>query len=190
MLPGHDLSLRQVPAAWRLEDEGQQRGERSRSRRLRAASTPRLTVLVEREAQMGLGRNGCERRTQPSSGGSPRVFADRERAEKPAKRARPDERRRIDDGSSSRGAPARAEPVGESVRRRDVVARPDRDLRVDEVLDEVERRRSGCTACRLEAWRKLNTPKKYCRCLRHRQDICCRFHRLTPCTGRPAASHA
>ena len=79
----------------------------------------------------------------------------RERPQHVTERTRSNERSRIDQRSVGEEISI-PQPVGQRVRGGDGVHGPDRDFRVDEVLDEIEWWRCGRAACRLEAGRNLN----------------------------------
>jgi hypothetical protein len=76
-------------------------------------------------------------------------------AKKIAERPRADERLGVDLGVPEQFAAA--QPVAKRPRRRNLVDRPDGDLGVDEVLDEVERRGRRGTAGGLESsWNRFH----------------------------------
>jgi hypothetical protein len=113
------------------------------------------TTLPELERDPELGRDRSELGPQ----GVARIRATRvphrELTQQASQRARAHEGARVDDGRDREEATV-AEPPGERVGRRDVVDGPDCDLRVHEVLNEVERGRCRGTTRGLETRRKIN----------------------------------
>jgi predicted acylesterase/phospholipase RssA len=133
-----------------LEDAGEDPRERAVDS-VRIGLEPERAALVELDAQASVGDDGGELVAEARGEGRltlrvPTCKLAQERTE----RSCPEEGRRID-GRVSGKEPSRSEPRGELVRRRDVVLRPDRYLRVDEVLDEVERRRRRSSSRWLES---------------------------------------
>ena len=135
----------------RLEDASQDRRERAVDAggdRLE----PKHAALVEPESQASIRDDSGE--PVPEPGLEVRVpvrVPRRELTQKRPEGSYLQERLGVDLGIGAEEPPS-AKPRGQLVRGRDVVLRPDRDLRVDEVLDEVEWRRGRRPARRLESW--------------------------------------
>ena len=172
----------------RLEHARQDLGERAVYAVVVRAS-PSSASLAELEAQRASAATDANSARSGSSPGAPPCVPFRELSEHVAQCTRAHERARIDDRVAERSSP-RPEPLRQQLGSRDVVDRPDGDLGVHEVLDEVERRRRRCAACRLEARRNVNHPMSIDGVYDTVKTSIRRFQRLTPCTGLPAASHA
>ena len=130
------------------------------------------TVAVGRELESSVVAETTRKRTSPAtasnascsraSGGLAQGVFQREAAEDVTQRPRCDESLRVDllvAGEQRAGA----EPGRERRGRRDVVLCPLRNLGVDEVLDEIERRRRGRTSGGLESGACGRSPAKWYR---------------------------
>ena len=126
----------------RLEDARENHGERSVHSRAGGGEPQTTTSRAELETQRQLGRDGVELDPEVLVSSRTVGVAARECPQQLTECSGSNERLRIDHRSIGE-EPSRAQPGGKRRRCGDVVDAPDRDLRVDEVLNEVERRRRG-----------------------------------------------